>query len=417
MRKSSFTIVVLVLLCSSYLFASGFQLNEQGARAMAMAGAFTGIANDPSAVYYNPAGLTNLYGTHFMGGVTFIAPSFSFTGAGSGEKTDGESKVFTPFNVYITHRINEKWAVGLGVNNQYGLGTEWDETWEGRYLAVDTEIKTFYFSPAVAFKPSEKFSIGVGLTYVLADVKIVKMGQHPLGADDYKVTLKGDDDSFGFSAGIMVKPIDKLSLGLSYRSENSYDMEGDASSDPATFTYPGVGEFAFPNGPITAPLTTPQNITFGVGYMPDSKWTIGADFQYVGWESYDKLEITFEDYDTDPFTAGNQNVSSTPRNYENSFIVRAGAEYILSPKVALRGGLLYDNNPVKDEYVEPTLPDADRIGINLGFGYEPVKNFKIDVAYLFLMFNDREVDNSVFGFNGKYESHAHLFGLDFSYGI
>lgn len=427
MKKTVLSIFVVLLACNIGIFASGFQINEHGARAMAMAGAFTGVANDASTVYYNPAGLTNLKGTHFLAGVTLIAPSAKFTGPTPGTtEYEMESQLFTPFNFYVTHAINDDLSVGLGVNNQYGLGTKWSSDWAGRYLAVDTEIRSFYFTPAIAYKFSEIFSIGVGATIALADVKIIRNipQQDPVtGAQkpDAQTKMEGDGSAFGFTAGIYLKPSDMISLGLSYRSESSFDFEGDASTDPATldFTHPLAGpqSIPLPNGPIKAPLTTPQNITFGIGLTPADGLIISADFQWVGWSSYDKLEVTFEEYDLDPQTAGNQNVSSTPRNYEDSFIVRVGAEYMLSPEFALRGGFLYDKNPVQDEYVEPTLPDADRMGLNIGFGYDISSSVKVDFAYLLLLFSEREITNSAFGFNGTYQNTAHLFGINFGYAI
>lgn len=427
MKKILLSIVTLILACNIGIFASGFQINEHGAKAMAMAGAFTGVANDASTVYYNPAGLTNLRGTNFLAGVTLIAPSAKFTGPTPGTtEYEMESQVFTPFNFYVTHAINEDLSVGLGVNNQYGLGTKWPTDWAGRYLAVDTEIRSFYFTPVVAYKFSDMFSIGVGATIALADVKIIR--QLPLqdpvtGAQkpDAQTSLEGDATAIGFTAGVFVKPSEMVSLGLSYRSESSFDFEGDASTDPATldFVHPAAGpqSIPLPNGPVKAPLTTPQNLTFGIGLYPTEGLIISADFQWVGWSSYDKLEVTFENYDLDPQTAGNQNVSSTPRNYEDSFIARVGAEYMLSPEFALRGGFIYDNNPVQDEYVEPTLPDADRIGINIGFGYDISSSVKVDFAYLLLLFSEREITNSAFGFNGTYSNIAHLFGINFGYAI
>lgn len=420
MKKTILSLFTLVLTLNLSIFASGFQINEHGARAMAMAGAFTGLATDASTVYYNPAGLTNLNGTHFLAGVTLIAPSASFTGPTPlTTETEMESQVFTPFNFYVTHRFSEQWAVGLGVNNQYGLGTEWPEDWVGNELAVDTEIRSFYFTPAVAFKPSDVFSIGVGLTYAFADVKILRKSAHPLpGQPKFELNLEGDATSIGFSAGVFVKPSEVVSLGLSYRSENSFDFEGDATSTPSGFTHPQLGvTIPFPNGPVKAPLTTPQNITFGIGLTPSECLTVSADFQYVGWSSYDKLEVTFENYDLDPTTPEKENVQSADRKYENSFIARLGAEYLISPEFALRGGFLYDKNPVQDEYVEPTLPDADRIGINIGFGYNFSESVKVDFAYLLLLFSEREVTNSKFGFNGTYQNTAHLFGLNFGYAI
>lgn len=433
MKKTLLYFFTLVLALRLGIFASGFQLNEHGARAMGMADAFAGVANDPSTIYFNPAGLTNLRGTNFLAGVALIAPSADFEGPlPSTTKTEQDSQVFTPINFYATHSFKNGLSLGLGVNNQYGLGTKWPNDWVGRYLAVETEITAFYFTPVVAYKISDVFSIGVGAVIALADVTIINNIplQNPVSGQllpDGRVELEGDATSFGFSAGIFVKPSDVISFGVSYRSENEFDFEGDAATTPATldFTHPIAGpqSIPLPHGAVKAPLTTPQNLTVGVGLYPSKDLTISADFQWVGWSSYDKLEITFEEYDLDPITPEQENVETAIRNYEDSFIIRMGAEYLISPEFALRGGLFYDNNPVKDNYVEPTLPDADRYGINVGCGYNFSPALRVDLAYLLLLFSEREVTDSEFSlpdgtkFNGTYQNTTHLFGVNFSYAI
>ncbi len=127
-------------------------------------------------------------------------------------------------------------------------------------------------------------------------------------------------------------------------------------------------EAIFPNGKISAPLTTPENITFGIALRPLKNFRLTADYQFVGWDSYDKLEIEFEDF-IDSKT-NDLLVSSSERNYENTFIARVGAEYNYSKKLDLYAGFFYDKNPIKDEYLDPTLPDSDRIGFSFGFGYK-----------------------------------------------
>jgi len=413
-------------------YGSGFQLNEHGARAMAMAGAFTGLANDPSAVYFNPAGITQLSGTRFLAGVTLIAPSASFTGPqaplspalGANKQWDMESQLFNPINFYVTQQLSDDLFVGLGVNNQYGLGTKWDPKWAGRYLAGETEIQSFFFTGVVAYKLSDQFSISLGAVYSTATVLIARQIPHPLGQADVNIHMEGDASSFGFTAGLMFKPSKEFSLGLSYRSEMTFDFEGTATSTPATFYHPLLkANLPFPNGDITAPLTTPQTITVGVGFMPSSDLTLTADFQYVGWSSYDKLAVTFKTYDLDLNPAnGQQNVQSADRKYENSFIVRAGAEYNLSADFTLRGGLLFDKSPAADEYVDPTLPDANRIGLNIGFGYKFTDRLSVDLAYMMLIFSDRDITSSKTTVNnvpflGKYSSSANLFGFNISYNL
>lgn len=406
---------IAMILTASQLFASGFQINENGARAMAMGGAFTALANDPSALYFNPAGITQLEGTHFMGGATLIQPSSSFRGpAPSVTEYEMEDQLFTPFNFYLTHQFSEKITGGIGVNNPYGLGTKWDEDWVGRFLAIETEIRTFFFTPAVAYKVSDKLSISVGGIVSYADVLISRKLQSQelaLFDTEARIDLEGDATAFGFTAGVLYKPNDMLSFGLSYRSQVEHEFQGTAEVEVAQQLQASV-----PQGDVTAPLTTPGNITVGAAAHLSDKLTLSADFQYVGWSSYDKLEVTFED--TDP-----KQTDVNVRDYDNSFIARLGGEYSLTQSFDLRGGLYYDKNPVKDEKMDPTLPDADRIGFNIGFGYDLTDNLSVDLAYLFIRFTERTVEDSDESyapageapFNGTYNSTANLFGVNFSY--
>ncbi len=434
MRKLLLSAICSLFIISSVVFASGFQINETGAKAMAMGGAFTGLANDASAVFFNPGGITQLQGTHFYGGVSLIAPITEFTGPTPSTSTyKVKAKVFFPFNIYFTHQLSEKAFIGFSVNNPFGLGTQWEDTnWPGRYLAEDTEIRTFYFTPTFAYKINEQFSIGAGITFAYGDVIIKK--KTPLAdpvthevKPDALIELEGDGTSWGFNVGLLWKPTKQFQIGLDYRSENKFEFEGTATTTPATldFVHPQAGNQSvpLPTGDITAPLTTPQNIVLGLAYLPNNDLTITADFQYVGWKSYDKLEVTFKNY---KFSDGT-NISSVKRDYQNSYIARLGCEYKLNDVAALRGGFLYDKNPVKDEYVEPTLPDADRLGFNIGLGYKLTKDLSIDVAYFFLYFMEREITNSenltvpgvtAYGyFNGTYKPYAHLFGINFSYSL
>ncbi len=416
--KKVLPIFLLITLFSASIFAGGFQLNEHGARAMAMGGAFTGLANDPSAIFFNPAGITQLKGTQFYLGSTLIAPLGAYKVPGE-TKLEYEQKtnVFTPINLYVTQEITDKLYAGIGVNNPYGLGTTWPSTWVGKYLALDTQLKSFFITPVVAYQLLDNLSLSVGGTFAWSDVKIQRKSPSPVGGD-FNLTLEGDGTAFGFAAGIFYKPLPKLSVGLSYRSEVSFDLKGTATSEPATFKHPQLGDLPFPNGNITAPLTTPQNATFGIAYKAADNVVVTADFQYVGWSSYDKLEVTFENYDLDlnPLN-GKQNVSSVERNYENTFIVRAGFEYDVNSAFKLRGGIFYDRNPVKTEYVEPTLPDADRVGLNIGYGAKLTENLRLDISYLLLLFSDRKVSNSKFGLNGTYSNTAHLFGVNLAYSL
>ncbi len=407
--KKKLSILIISLALSAQIFASGFQINEHGARGMAMAGAYTALALDGSALFYNPAGLSQLDGTQIMLGTTLIAPATTFRGvAPQINETVMESAIFTPINLYVTHKLSDKWAFGFGVNNQYGLGSKWDADWVGKYLAIETEVQTFYFTGGLSYKFSDALSIGATASYVYGTVDILKKTSLAPFNGDATIDLSGTAGSFAYSIGLLFKPADVFSFGIDFRSNTTLDFAGTAD-----VTAPDALVKLVPSGDITAPVTLPFNVTVGVAVMPSSDLTVSADFQYVQWSSYDKMEITFTETNY---------VSTAARDYNDAWIARLGAEYNLSDSFALRGGLLYDANPVKDELVEPSLPDADRIGLNVGLGYQISSNISVDLAYMFLRFSERTITNSevdytkgAAGFNGTYNSSAHLLGLNFSY--
>jgi len=416
--KKTILILVLFLLFSQNYYAGGFQINEHGAKSMALGGAFTALANDPSAIHFNPAGLTQLPGTMFYGGVTLIAPSSSFRGPSPEiDEWKLDDKIFTPINLYGTHQLNEDWYIGVGINNPYGLGTKWANGWIGRFIAVDTEIRTFYFNGVAAYKVSDEFSVGGGIQFAYGDVVIKRdLTSEDLQRFDQEsnVDMSGDGTGWGWTLGLLYKPADVLALGFSYRSQVSFEFTGEAEA-----VAPSQLISAIPQGNITAPLDAPYNATLGLALFPSKKVTITGDFQYIGWSSYETLAVTFEDI---PDESGNKLTATNIRDYDDGWIARLGLEIIANEAWTVRGGLLYDKNPIKDEHLDPTLPDSDRIGFNVGFAYAFSQNLVLDFAYLFLRFEERIIDNSsvdytagVAPFNGYYNSTAQLFGINLSY--
>ena len=405
--------VILLAFLTTESFAGGFQINEHSARAMAMGGAFTAVANDASAIYFNGAGLTQLTGTNFLIGTTAIAPVSTFRGVFPNVTEYGtEKKVFFPSHAWIAHRFSDNIAAGIGFTTPFGLETNWDPNWVGRYLAIQTRLFVFTISPVVAYKLSDQLSVSAGLVYSWANVKITsKSPQTPFPGDAF-ATLDGSDNSaFGYNLGLMYKPVSKLSLGVSFHSQVNYNFDG-------TATTVGASQLAsqLPNGSASAKLKTPLVLTVGIAYdlMPELK--LSADFEYVGWSSYDTLAVDF----------ANPNYSdiSSPRLYDNSYIIRLGGEYKLSESFSVEGGIYFDKNPVKPEYVNPTLPDANRLGFSCGVGYQVSKNLGINASYLFIRASQLTVLNSKeyytdgnSPFNGTYNSYANLASISLSYSL
>lgn len=409
-------ITFLLMLCmfiTGEVFAGGFQINKHGARPMAMGGAYTALARDVSALYFNPAGLIYSPGLQMSLGTTIIAPSASFRGPSpSISESKTVNKLFTPSHFYISKKMTDDWALGFAFNNPFGLGTEWEPEWVGRFITVKTDLKVYSFTPAASFRLCDKLSFGLGFQFNYATVEIVrKLNLYPFNAEA-TVNLEGDYSfGFGFNAGLMYSPTDNFTIAASYRSPVKHKFRGDANTTaPAQFTG------RVPTGTISAELTTPGQIVGGIAVTPSKALTISADFQYVFWSSYDTLKVVF---DNPAFPS-----SAAPRMYQDTWIGRIGAEYRVSDQLALRAGFSYDKNPVKDEYLDPLLPSSDRFGFSGGIGYKLTENFNLDLSYLYFRFNQRTVTNSLISYsgnpgfapvNGTYNASANLFAITFSY--
>lgn len=408
--RSRLFLIVSTLLISANIFAGGFQLNEHGARALAMGGAFTSVANDASAIYWNGAGISFLKGTNIVFGASFIAPSSKFRGV-TPDVTEyrGKNLLFYPVHFFATTQLSDKFSVGLGFTTPFGLGTEWDENWVGKYLAIETSLQTFIVTPVISYKPIESLAISAGFVYSFADVLITRKNPlQPIFASDAFIHLEGNDMfAYGFNAGIMFKPTKCISIGASYHSEVKYEFEGTATS-----TGPDQVAASLPKGDIKAELSTPQNISGGLSVDISSRVKLSADFQYVGWSSYDTLAVTFVETGV---------VSASPRMYEDSYIIRLGGSYKANDQVTFMGGVYYDKNPVSNEYLNPSLPESNRIGLSFGIEAQIFENLSVQGSYLFIrgkqltITDSQEIYTSGNGaFNGTYNTSANIFGLSFN---
>ena len=422
--------IVLSVLVVGIMFAGGYQLNEQGARAVGMGGAFVATASDPSAIYFNPAGLAFQSGINVLGGINFIVPSITYSPASGSFMQSGStsvnSQVFTPFNIYGSYQINDQIVVGLGIYNPFGLGTQWPNLWGqslaaspfagnyiGSYSSVNASIATYYFNPTIAYKINDNLSVGLGVSYVYATVDMTK--SIPLGFINPHLNglngnneLKGTGNGFNADLGVIYKPIDKLSLGLSYRMTTKIDFSGNA-----TYTNMNAAASSFPNGTGTATLPMPGNLYFGAAYMLSPDLRIEGDFQYVQWSSYDKLQINL------PAPAG---TVSYAKNWSDEPLLRIGVEYTLNENWTVRAGAIEDMTPQPASTTEPMLPDGDRTDLTIGGSYKITDKLYVDAAYMLVLFADKTAPANFPGaagttptVPGTYSSKANIISVNFGY--
>jgi long-chain fatty acid transport protein len=436
LRNFSFHVIgtiVLSVLVVCIALGGGYQLNEQGARAVGMGGAFVARASDPSAIYFNPAGLAFQSGINVLGGVNFILPSTKFKDL-AGVESSTKSQVFTPVNLYGTYQLNDQFVVGLGVFNPFGLGTDWGSPWEGDLYAVKSTIVTWYINPTVAYKINDQLSVGVGVSYIIGKVtfgyRVPTYGivVTPIPGAPYKAPVpasatKGDVNldasatGIGFNVGVIYKPVDKLSLGLSFRSETKLDFSGTAN-----FTNMQALAPYFPGGDGKATLPMPMNIYAGAAYDVSSNLTLEADFQYVGWSDYKELAVTLPSgplfpFPPPPISFGSIPLQKSPapgvKNWNDGYLLRGGAEYKMDSQVTLRGGLILDLTPQPPSKAEPMLPDGDRVDICLGGSYKISDNFSVDASYMLVLFMETNAKSSELP--GTYNSNAHIISVNLGY--
>ncbi len=405
--------------------ASGFAIFEQGARGMGFAGAFTS-QSDPSSIFHNAAGIAFVKGTQVYFGGTFIAPSTDFTGdnpfPGTSVTETGDAGVIVPPTFDLTHQFSDRLVVGVGVHVPYGLRTRWknrDTTYSGRFISKRAEVQAISFNPTVSYKLADRFAVGAGLDVRMSTVTLERnvgiINPFTLSAVDVAaVTLESDRATdFGFNLGFLARPSDHFSVGASYRHKVKQQFTGTADFNRLSTGNAQVDALvalSVPAGPVgvATEIEFPSLLSVGASYQWN-EWTVAGQVDFHNWSSFDSLPLEFE---------GRPDLSGeVQEDYENSRIYRIGLERKLGERWALRGGYYYDETPSPVESVSPLLPDADRHGIALGFGFQSGR-WSVDVANWYLIFKDRSTEGqNRDDYNGLYHSRAELFAVTIGYGF
>ncbi len=394
-------ILLIMLVFESQVLAEGFQINQQGAKAMGMGSAFNAQANDPSAIFFNPAGLGFQKGMKVMVGTTLIFPSTNFTSpAPYSTKTKMKSQIFYPSNFYGTYGMENGFVLGLGVYNPFGFGTEWDKDWEGKYWAVKTDLQTVFINPTISYKVNEQLAIAIGVSYVSAEAKFSfpytssRQSSSPLPTTfDKTALLEASGRGANINFGYLLKPSDDISVGLSYRHTTKIVLKGKTKITDLPAEYDGE-----------TTITFPSSLSAAIAYVGIPELTVEAGLQYIGWESYHTLDLNVK------------NLASIKRikDWENVFLFRIGGEYRYE-KFSFRAGYVYHKTPQPDKSVEPMLPDADRNTFAFGVGYKLTDALNLDFAYQYVKYADRTVTSPTNLFPGTYKSSTNLFGISVSH--
>ena len=373
--KRSLAIVTLLLMVPILVFSNGMNLNNAGAKAIGMGGAFVGLADDYSAVYYNPAGLTQIEGTSVSLFMIDLLPTATYKNKTYGidaETTNG-GYLSGAFGLFMD--LGEKMKIGLYANVPSGLGTEWDGA-ELKNLSGPAQtqfewmskIGVIYFGPALAYDVNDKLSLGlsVNISYGTMEMKLPMdflAGAQP-GHDGYRDAQYSDDATgmgYGLTLGALYHVNEKLSAGLSLRTKNTVKFSGDAEVPLlALIGKPTKSEF-------DRDITWPIWIGAGVAYKATEKLTITADVQLTQWEStHEKLATKFKDPGWIQLLGKEYDI---PLEWENTMSIRIGGRYQLTPCLGVMAGFYTDPAPGVDETANILLPGIDNNVITFGVAW------------------------------------------------
>lgn len=401
---------------SERALAAGFQLQEQNASGLGNAYAGSAVsAEDASTIFFNPAGLTSLSGTQLVVGTNVIKPRIEFSDRGSqpalrtgpplplsfqplgGQGGDAGSYAAVP-SLYLSHRLNQRWGLGLAVSVPFGLKTEYDADWAGRYIARKSELKTYQINPALAYRVTDALSLAAGVSYLSASAELTNaVNFGPFG--DGNTRLKGDDAAWSYNLGVLWQPSATTRLGASYRSNYKLTLQGDVATTfpgtPAQFALLSPAQratFAAANGNASARVTLPDIVVVSWAQQIAPRWEALADVSWTRWSAFKDLQVNRDN---------GLALSTTPENWRNTWRIAVGVTHRLSNRWRLRAGLAYDQSPVPDASRTPRIPDSDRYWMTVGAQYQFSKLGAIDVGYAHIFVRDANINATAFDAAGN----------------
>lgn len=440
------------LVAARPLAGQGFGVYEHNTCAMGRAGVTAARpCADGSAIFFSPAGLGGLSGTHVSAGVTLIGAQGNFTDDFLATRSDLKNPLIPVPSLYITRAVSPKVTAGIGVYVPYGLETKWDSAnFPGRFLGYNTNVRSIYIQPTIGYQVSSNLKLGIGVAYITSHLKLRQRADLSTqrvpdalripaglpvgttfamlgvatGTDFADATLDASGSGFAVNFGAIWQATERLSIGGHWLTRKQINYDGDATfvQVPTGLVLPvAVGplpagtpvdvvlgpNFAsgapLSNGAVSTSLNMPPQGSIGFAYKVSDAWSFMADYHYVVWGWFKAVDIDFAN-------AGTPDLALHPDN-KDTHGFRFGTEYQYNSKVQLRGGYLHHGGASPPQFVTPLLPEGARNEFTIGAGIALSPNWHADLAYQYIKQNDRRgTVNLAAGNTGLYQFSAHLFG-------
>ena len=447
------TVAAAFVVVAGAAHSAGFAIIEHSAQGMGNAFAGGGaVAEDASTMWFNPASMTRLP-SQFQSSGHVIFASFEFTGsatAGTGAAIQGRTNIdggaigVVP-NMYFLRELTDNVTFGLGINAPFGLATEYDRNWVGRYQAVDSEILTIHVNPSLAWKMTDRLSLGAGLNvqYFKAELSsavdfrslclstaqrqqqagnLAAAGQLAGACNGAANTAldgfaenKAHSFGFGLNLGLMYELSENTRFSAAFRSSIEHDLDGDVTYQlPNNAVIRNTFGSLFPNDGVTADVELPASIELSAYHRFAQKFGIMASALWTQWSDIPSLIIVSDT----PIAGRSQNAVEELR-WRDAWRLGLGLNYYHNDRLTLRTGVAYDESPAPNAtFTTARLPDADRLWISVGASYVFSDHLKADFGYSHLFVDDARISRTGGQsdvLTGSYESDANILSLQLNY--
>lgn len=395
--KARFFLCLSTFLCSTQVMAVGLRLPNQDPEAIARGNAFVATADNPSAIYHNPAGITQIEGKELSIGGYFISSDTSFESPSGDRGQTDRSIQPVPQLHYVFSPEGSKFSYGLGLYVPFGLGIDYGEDSPFPTLAIDGELSYLTINPVVSYQITDNLSVGGGFTF---NYSSIELNQHLGFVENDRFNFEGNDVAFGYNLGLLWRLNKKVSLGASYRSKTDFDYRGssNATSNPVIENRVRT----------TFAITFPEYLDIGLAYKPNENWTLETNIDWTDWSVVDSTAFVGTALGDLPFNF----------NYSSSLMYEFGATRSFASGLEISGGYIFSENSAPDQNFTPYNPDSDLHLGSIGLS-KPIGSVIWSFGYHFAYNGGRTVSgnqqNSLLGevADGEYDTLNHAFNISF----
>lgn len=420
------TLALAIGAASANSFAGGFAINEQSVSGMGTSYAGrSSSADDATTVFGNPAGMARLKREQVSAGVALLdaktdiddhsaTTPFGQPVAGT---NDGDMVPFmgVPMGYYVKP-IDDQWAFGLGVYVPFGLVTNYESGFQGRYFGDYSEVRVITTQPTVSYRFNDQLSVGLGVTINRIDGKLESAvpSPTPLSTAESRVKIEGDDTAFGYNVGVLYEFTPQTRAGLTYHSKVDYKLEGKTK---VTGSNPALGAIgAYGKYDASLDLTTPESVDLSITHDLNDRWTVYAGSTFTRWSRLEEITVDNKGVPAGPASASFSSITEE-QDWHDTWSYALGAAYKLNPQWVLRAGIAFDQSPANNQNRSPRIPTNDRKAFSLGAAWSPDDDITVDLAYSYLHEDEADIDlrEGLETYRATYKNSAHGLGAQLTY--